>query len=189
MCKNILILCVKYNKFIYNVDSWTPVASISWIVSIIIKFMQWNIYTKQNKIQFDHNTKYTTSITKPRGKKKKNTNHHKTTNKGSKPINPIKIKIKTTILVITHTKKSINRIKEQKRKKNFIFHTQTTIEAYGVKKIRAQHHQLLGQWVVESLNRRLRMQLIGEVKRRGKPHRRWRGKRWKNPWKMKSWGR
>jgi hypothetical protein len=32
----------------------------------------------------------------------------------------------------------------------------------------------LGKWIVESLNRRLRVQLIGEVKRRGK-----------TPWEMK----
>ena len=74
MSENVLILCVKYKKFIYNVDPWTPVASTSWIVSIIIKFMQWNIYIYiyiQNKqIQFDHNTKHTTSITKPKEKKK-----------------------------------------------------------------------------------------------------------------------
>jgi hypothetical protein len=81
------------------------------------------IYTyKTKQIQFNYNTKHTTSITKPR--EKKNTNHYKTTNKGSELINPIKkIKIKTTILVITHTTKSTNQIKEQKRKKNYISYT------------------------------------------------------------------
>ena len=45
-----------------------------------------------------------------------------------------KKKKKTTILIITHTTKSTNRIKEQKRKKDCIFHTQITIEAQRVKK-------------------------------------------------------
>jgi hypothetical protein len=85
------------------------------------------IHTKQNKsnLTITQNTQF-----QSQNQGKKNTNHHKTTNKGSEPINPIKkIKIKTTILVITHTKKSTNRIKEQKRKKDCIFHTQTTIDA------------------------------------------------------------
>ena len=47
---------------------------------------------KTKQIKFDHNTKHTTSITKPR--EKKYTNHHKTTNKGLEPINPIKNKNK-----------------------------------------------------------------------------------------------
>jgi hypothetical protein len=53
-------------------------------------------------------------------------------------------KIKTTILIITHTTKSTNRIKEQKRKKNCIFHTQTTIEAQGVKKISSAASPVVG---------------------------------------------
>jgi hypothetical protein len=60
-------------------------------------------------------TQNTTSITKPREKKIPTTTNYKQrfrTHKSNK-----KIKIKTTILVITHTTKSTNRIKEQKRKK------------------------------------------------------------------------
>jgi hypothetical protein len=69
-----------------------------------------------NQIKFDHNTKNTTSITKPR--EKKYTNHHKTTNKDSEPINPIKkIKIKTTILVITHTTNPQIELKSKRGKK------------------------------------------------------------------------
>ena len=63
-----------------------------------------NPYHKTKQIQFDHNTKHTTLIRKPR--RKKNINYHKTTTQGSESTNPIKIK--TTILVITHTTKSTN---------------------------------------------------------------------------------
>jgi hypothetical protein len=85
------------------------------------------IHTKQNKsnLTITQNTQFQSQN---QGKKKyQPPQNYK---QRFKPINPIKkIKIKTTILVITHTTKSTNRIKEQKRKKDCIFHTQTTIDA------------------------------------------------------------
>ena len=97
---------------------------------------------KTKQIQFDHNTKHTTSITKPKEKKKKyqppqNYKQRFRTHKSNK-------KIKTTILIITHTTKFTNRIKEQKRKKDCIFHTQTTIEPQGVKKISSAASPVVG---------------------------------------------
>jgi hypothetical protein len=73
-----------------------------------------NPYHKTKQIQFDHNTKHTTLIRKPREKKyqpPQNYNPKFKTYKSNE-----KIKIKTTNLVITHTTKSTNRIKEQKGK-------------------------------------------------------------------------
>jgi hypothetical protein len=64
-------------------------------------------------------TQNTTSITKPREKKYQPPQNYKQrfrTHKSNK-----KIKIKTTILVITHTTKSTNQIKEQKSKKIAFF--------------------------------------------------------------------
>ena len=61
----------KYNKFIYNIDLWTLVVSTSWNIYIYIY-----IY-KTKQIQFDLNTKHTTSITKPREKKNQLSQNYK----------------------------------------------------------------------------------------------------------------
>ena len=75
-----------------------------------MKYIYKNPYHKTKQIKFAHNIKNTTLIRKPRGK---NTNHHKITTQGSEPTYPIKkIKNKNTNLVITHTTKSTNPIKE-----------------------------------------------------------------------------
>jgi hypothetical protein len=99
-----------------------------------------------------------TQLQNQKTKGKKNTNHHKITTQGSEPTNPIKKKkTKTKNLEITHTTKSTNLIKVQKGEKLHLSYTNHHRSTRGKKKIRAQHHQLLGQWVVESLNRRLRV--------------------------------
>ena len=125
-----------------------------------------NLYHKTKQIQFDHNTKHrTTQNSNQKINEKKNTNHHKTTTQGSESTNPIKkLQIKTINLVITHTTKFTNPIKKQKGKNFHLSYKNHHRSTGGKIKIRG-HHQLLGQWVVESLNRRLRVQSIREMKR------------------------
>ena len=98
----------------------------------IIIYIKKNLYHKTKQIQFDYNTKHTTPIRKPRGKKyqpPQNYNPRFRTHKSNK-----KIKIKTTNLVIKHTTKSTKSNQRAKGKNNCIFHTQTTTEAQGQKK-------------------------------------------------------
>ena len=64
------------------------------------------------KHNFNHKTKMEKKYQSPQNYKQRFK-----TNKSNKKI---KIKIKTTILVITHITKSTNRIKEQKRKKKIV---------------------------------------------------------------------
>ena len=91
-----------------------------------------NPYHKTKQIKFAHNTKNTTPIRKPRGKKYQplqNYNPRFRTHKSNK-----KIKIKTTNLVITHTTKSTNSIKEQKGKKLHLLYTNHHRSIGGKKK-------------------------------------------------------
>ena len=147
--KNLNSVYKYIKKFIYNINLWTFVASTSWMVSIIIKFIQCNIYInpyhKTEQIQFDHNTKHrTTHNSNQKINEKKNTNHHKTTTQGSESTNPIKkLQIKTTNLIITHTTKSTNPIKEQKGKILYLSYKNHHRSSGGKIKIRG-HHQLLG---------------------------------------------
>ena len=95
-------------------------SALPWLLLLLLGLNNCNknLYHKTKQIQFDHNTKHrTTHNSNQKINEKKNINHHKTTTQGSEPTNPIKkLKIKTTNLVITHTTKSTNWIKEQKGK-------------------------------------------------------------------------
>jgi hypothetical protein len=73
--------------------------------------------------------------------------------------------IKTTNLLITHTTKYTIPIKEQKGKNIASFIHKQPQKHKSKKKNQAQHHQLLGQWVMGSLNRKLRVQSIRKMKR------------------------
>jgi hypothetical protein len=102
------------------------------------------IYTKQNKSNLTI-TQNTQLQSQNQGKIYIYTNHHKSTNKGSKPINPLKKKKKNYNLSNNTYHKIHKSNQRAKEKKNCIFYTQTTIKAQGVKKISSATSPIVGE--------------------------------------------